>query len=133
MNDLPPTLRLALYRHLVNSSQEFESLHLEEIRAFAKLRKLSTSASQLTKAEKSDLTNKTTLVDSEGVKDKWLNLKKQIQKATTDAGSKSKLAAFLDVDLTQLSKWLTDSDSAREPGAEYTLQMQAWVNDPKRQ
>lgn len=80
-----------------------------------------------------DLTYKSMSVQDEDVKGKWLNLKKQIQKATTDAGSKSKLAKFLGVDLTQLSKWLTDSDSAREPGAEYTLQMQSWVNDPKRQ
>ncbi|HSY20261.1 MAG TPA: helix-turn-helix transcriptional regulator [Candidatus Acidoferrales bacterium] len=80
-----------------------------------------------------DLTNATSSANVQGVKGEWPKLKKRIQQATSDSGSKSMLAKFLGVDLTQLSKWLTDSDSAREPGAEYTLQMQAWVTDPKRQ
>ena len=79
------------------------------------------------------LTDKTSDDKTVGVKSEWFKLKKKIQAATADAGGKSKLADFLRVDLTQLSKWLTDSDSAREPGADYTLRMQAWVNDPKRQ
>lgn len=82
---------------------------------------------------KSCLTDKTTSDKTDGVKSEWFKLKKKIQAVTANAGSKSKLADFLCVDLTQLSKWLTDSDSAREPGADYTLRMQAWVNDPKRQ
>lgn len=85
------------------------------------------------KTENQNLTNAATQLESALVTGRWLNLKKQIQTATADVGSKSKLAKFLGVDLTQLSKWLTDSNSAREPGAEYTLQMQAWVNDLKRQ
>jgi hypothetical protein len=80
-----------------------------------------------------ELTNTTISDKSDGVKSKWFKLKKKIQAATADAGAKSKLANFLRVDLTQLSKWLTDSDSAREPGADYTLRMLSWVNDPKRQ
>ncbi|HAO80204.1 MAG TPA: hypothetical protein DCQ92_14795, partial [Verrucomicrobia subdivision 3 bacterium] len=84
-------------------------------------------------SEELNLTNAAISDKGDGVKSEWLKLKKKIQAVTANAGSKSKLADFLCVDLTQLSKWLTDSDSAREPGADYTLRMQAWVNDPKRQ
>jgi len=83
--------------------------------------------------EKKELTDKATSGSSDGVNGEWLKLKKQIQQATADTGKKTALAKFLRVDLTQLSKWLTDSDSAREPGAGYTLRMQAWVNRQKRQ
>ncbi len=63
-----------------------------------------------------------------------LKLKKELQNATTDSGSRSKLANYLSVDLTQLSKWLTDADSAREPGAEYTLKDKLhWVKQNGRQ
>ena len=80
-----------------------------------------------------DLTDKATSDKTESVQGEWSKLKKRIQAATAKGGSKSKLASFLGVELAQLSKWLTDSNSQREPGAEYTLQMQAWVADPKRQ
>jgi hypothetical protein len=79
------------------------------------------------------LTDAATSDRSDGVKSEWLKLKNRIQEATADAGSKSKLADFLRVDLTQLSKWLTDSDSAREPGADYTLQLLKWVEQQERQ
>jgi transcriptional regulator with XRE-family HTH domain len=82
---------------------------------------------------KQDLTDAATSDKPSGVKSEWFKLKKKIQAATAEAGGKSKLADFLRVDLTQLSKWLTDSDSAREPGADYTLKMLSWVSDPKRQ
>ena len=87
----------------------------------------------LAEAKKEDLTETATSDKTESVQGEWPKLKKRIQAATAEAGSKSKLASFLGVELAQLSKWLTDSDSKREPGAEYTLQMQAWVTDPKRQ
>lgn len=63
----------------------------------------------------------------------WHRLKARIQKATENPGGKSMLAKFLGVDLTQLSKWLTDSPkSAREPGADYTLKMLQWVEAQER-
>ena len=62
-----------------------------------------------------------------GVKNQWPALKRRLQKATAEAGLKSKLADFLRVDLTRVSQWLTDAKSAREPGAEYALQMLHWV------
>jgi transcriptional regulator with XRE-family HTH domain len=82
--------------------------------------------------KKEELTDTATYDKTLVVKSEWLKLKKTIQEETAGAGGKSALAKRLRVDLTQLSKWLTDSDSAREPGADYTLKMQAWVNDPKR-
>ena len=37
------------------------------------------------------------------------------------------------LDLSRVSQWLSDSKKTkREPGAEYALLMQAWLNDPKR-
>lgn len=82
--------------------------------------------------ENSFLTDKASGDKVGSVKGEWLKLKKQIQQATSDSGSKSKLAKSVRVDLTQLSKWLTDSDSAREPGAEYTLRMLHWVKQHER-
>ena len=82
---------------------------------------------------KYNLSNKATSAKNEGVKNQWQELKRRIQKAVSKPGSKSTLAKFLGVDLTQLSKWLTDSKAAREPGAEYTLQMLRWVTEQERQ
>lgn len=68
-------------------------------------------------------------------KDLWPALKKQLQHATAEtAGAKTALAAFLEVELSRVSQWLSDSPkTAREPGAEYALLMQAWLKNPKRQ
>ena len=69
-----------------------------------------------------------------GVQNQWYRLKQRIQKVTESPGGKSALAKFLGVDLTQLSKWLTDSKkSAREPGADYTLKMLQWVQERESQ
>ena len=62
----------------------------------------------------------------------WPALKKKLQKATEAIGAKPALAKALNVDPTQISQWLSDSKSAREPGGDYALRMQAWLNDPKR-
>ncbi len=82
---------------------------------------------------KTDLTNKTTHEIFEPVKNQWQMLKKRIQKAASRPGAKSKLAKFLKIDLSQLSKYLSDAKkSAREPGADYTLQMLQWVEQQER-
>jgi transcriptional regulator with XRE-family HTH domain len=79
------------------------------------------------------LTDKATSAKDEAVQNQWHRLKARIQKATENPGGKSMLAKFLGVDLTQLSKWLTDSQkSAREPGADYTLKMLQWVEAQER-
>jgi transcriptional regulator with XRE-family HTH domain len=75
------------------------------------------------------LTEKATSVLNTDVQNQWHRLKQRIQKVAGRPGGKSALAKFLGVDLTQLSKWLTDSQSAREPGADYTLKMLHWVKE----
>ncbi len=76
------------------------------------------------------LTDKATPAKSEAVDNQWYRLKLRIQRITESPGGKSALAKYLGVDLTQLSKWLTDSKkSAREPGADYTLKMLQWVQE----
>lgn len=84
-------------------------------------------------AGKKHLTHPTTSAKTEFVQDQWHRLKARINKATDKPGSKSALAKFLGVDLTQLSKWLTDSKMAREPGADYTLKMLHWVQERESQ
>ena len=66
------------------------------------------------------------------VKAQWPLLKSRLQKSTQIAGSKTKLAKFLGVKLASVSQWLTDSESAREPGAETTLRMLRWVEQQER-
>jgi transcriptional regulator with XRE-family HTH domain len=81
---------------------------------------------------KIDLTYSSGSVYSAAMNAHWPALKKRLRQATAQIGAKSVLAKILNVDPTQISQWLSDSKSAREPGAEYALQMQAWLNDPKR-
>lgn len=78
-------------------------------------------------APKNDLTETLTQPIVEVVKPLWPALKKRLQSATAETGKKSELANFLKLDLTRVSQWLTDGKSAREPGAEYALQMLHWV------
>ena len=66
------------------------------------------------------------------VKNQWPELKRRLQETTAKAGQKSKLADFLRMDLTRVSQWLTPAKSAREPGAEYALQMLRWVEQQER-
>ena len=75
-----------------------------------------------------NLTKTATNPNLDGVKSLWPALKRQLQSATAATGKKSELAKFLKVDLTRVSQWLTDKKTAREPGAEYALQMQRWVS-----
>ncbi|MBE0545167.1 MAG: hypothetical protein IH623_27840 [Verrucomicrobia bacterium] len=70
--------------------------------------------------------------DDVKVKPQWPELKRRLQKATAAIGAKTTLAKVLDVDPTQISQWLSESKSAREPGAEYTLQMLRWVELQER-
>jgi len=78
------------------------------------------------------LTDSATSRKTSDVKPKalWLALKKKLQ-TKTEATGRTALAAFLGVELSRVSQWLSESKSAREPGAEYALLMQAWLNDPR--
>lgn len=81
----------------------------------------------------SDLTESSGSVTTGDVKAQWPELKKRLRAATAAIGAKSKLAEFLKVDPTQVSQWLSKSKSAREPGAEYALQMLRWCEQQERQ
>jgi len=61
-------------------------------------------------------------------------LKARLQKATQATGSKTRLAEFLGVKLSNVSLWLMDDSrkSAREPGAETALRMLRWVEQQER-
>ncbi|HEV2329378.1 MAG TPA: hypothetical protein VGY56_11385 [Verrucomicrobiae bacterium] len=88
---------------------------------------------EIRNVRKKMLTETTTRALNTGVRNQWHRLKQRIQEATGSPGGKSALAKFLGVDLTQLSKWLTNSKSAREPGADYTLKMLQWVQERESQ
>ena len=82
---------------------------------------------------KKDFTKTATQSSIADVNSLWPALKQRLQTATAKTGKKSELAKFLKVDLTRVSQWLTNKKSAREPGAEYTLQMLHWVEQQERQ
>jgi transcriptional regulator with XRE-family HTH domain len=83
--------------------------------------------------QRKQLTEPSSPVSNEPVKAQWLHLKKKLQKETASPGAKTSLAKFIGVsaDLTRISQWLSDSKSAREPGAEYALRMQYWLEHPE--
>lgn len=62
----------------------------------------------------------------------WPELKKRLQKATEEIGAKPALAKVLNVDPTQISQWLSESKSAREPGGDYALRLLKWVELQER-
>jgi len=80
-----------------------------------------------TNSQNKGLTKWQTCESIPDVKNLWPELKLRLKSVTKKAGKKSELANFLKVDLTMVSRWLSDKDSTREPGAEYTLRMLKWV------
>lgn len=81
--------------------------------------------------KKNHLTEVNASVKPAEVKAQWPILKKRLQEATAAAGTKTKLAEFLGVQLASVSQWLTDSKNAREPGAETALRMLRWIEAQK--
>lgn len=71
-------------------------------------------------------------VNDAEVKPQWPLLKKKLQRETSSAGAKSALADFLGVKIGSVSQWLSESKSQRQPGAEITLRMIKWLEDPDR-
>lgn len=67
------------------------------------------------------------------MKARWPALKKRLQTETAAPGARASLAKYVGVadDLTRISQWLSDSDNAREPKAEYALRMKEWLENPK--
>lgn len=83
-------------------------------------------AAETEKAKNSKLTNVSSHANLESV-NQWQALKRRIRKVAAGPGEKSALTKYLGVELTQLSRWLSDSDSAPEPGADKALKMLLWV------
>jgi len=78
------------------------------------------------------LTDINASVKQSEVKARWPLLKKRLQRETAAPGGKSRLAKFLKVkSVASVSQWLTDSENAREPGAETALQMLYWLEHPE--
>ena len=87
-------------------------------------------------ARKKELTKASHLIESGGdmkTEPQWPVLKMRLQKAMEQTGARAALVKVLKVDPTQISQWLSDSKSAREPGGEYTLQLLKWVELQERQ
>ena len=82
--------------------------------------------------QKEELTDVNDSVKPSDVKAQWPILKKRLQEATAEPGLKTAMARFLKVkNLASVSQWLTDSDNAREPGAEIALKMLYWLEHPE--
>jgi transcriptional regulator with XRE-family HTH domain len=64
------------------------------------------------------------------VKSQLKNLLADLNRLTSEPGTKTKLADFLGAPLTSVSRWLSGE---REPGGETTLQMLRWVQEQERQ
>lgn len=68
--------------------------------------------------------------NNEAVKARLPTLIKRLNEATTERGTKTALAKFMDVPLSKVSQWLS---GAHEPGGETTLQLLHWVEQQERQ
>lgn len=132
VSTIPPDLYQAFYRDTMAACQEFYRVNSKRIETWESLQKKEATPSWIIQTQKTHLTDTSGSASNAGMKAQWPELKKQLRQATAQIGAKSTLAKFLKVDPTQISQWLSDSKSAREPGAEYALQMQAWLNDPNR-
>jgi hypothetical protein len=56
----------------------------------------------------------------------------RVRKLTAKSGMKTALARFLDVNLSQLSEWLSEEETARKPSGEYALRMLLWVQQQEQ-
>lgn len=136
VNTLPPTLRMAFYRHIITAFYEFEKRHLEEITAFTKHRKPATPPNESVKVEKIVLTDAETSEKLAAVNHPLKKLLADLNQATSAPGQMSVLAKYLgektgaNVPLASVSRWLSGK---REPSGEITLWMREWVTDSKRQ
>jgi transcriptional regulator with XRE-family HTH domain len=130
----------ALKEHLLRQSSPPDQRTLDEIqelKSFSDALKKNVVFREKVKdhmdVENNDLTKRPSSPSIAGVQNLWQSLKQRLQLATSETGKKSELAKFLKVDLSLVSRWLSDKKSAREPGAEYTLLMLHWVEHQKRQ
>ena len=106
--EAPPEIRPLALEHVARSLREFVDVHGK--------RKL--------------LTNITYSGNLSSVKSTMANLLDRLNKATSQRGTKSKLAKVMGVPLANISQWLS---GAREPGGETTLRLLHWVEQQERQ
>lgn len=125
LNSLPPHLYQPFYNSFLKLLDSFKNDHSKALRNFKNV-----------VTEAVAVENELTYIPDNGntpsVKAQWPLLKKRLQKATEATGRKTRLAEFLGVKLSNVSQWLTDHESAREPGAETALQMLNWVEQQER-
>ncbi len=109
--------------------QLWDSLRLHYLRCAAEIA-LALQRGEINHLTKTSYSNK---ADADvKISPQWPALKKRLKKATEEVGLKPALAKALGVDPTQISQWLSDSKSSREPGGEYALQMLRWVEQRER-
>jgi transcriptional regulator with XRE-family HTH domain len=123
---LPSEFHWNFFAHISRSARDFVAMNQVKITELNAHRAIPAKLSP-----KKDLTYLATSGIPPAVKNQWPMLKRQVQETTADAGAKSRLAKFLGVDLTRVSRWLADSKTAPEPGAEFALRMQFWVEHPE--
>lgn len=130
---LPLDLYQPVYSDFIRFLTEFEKSNSKRIEEWKATPKKVARPNWASEIESSHLADTSAQANNDAVKSLWPALKKRLQAATAKSGSKSMLAKLLNVDPTQISQWLSDSKSAREPGGEYALQMLHWVEQDERQ
>lgn len=117
---IPPHLYDDYFRELMSVSSDFFQRHRREFESGEWPPPVVVGANE----EKKLLTNVTEYAKHATVKSEMANLLKRLQKATSQRGTKSKLAKLLGVPLANVSQWLSGE---REPGGETTLRLLRWV------
>lgn len=128
---LPPDLQIEYANSIIEADAKFQKKFGRRIATLlppARRKEAEDSESPA----KQTLTHVTASGNTSDVKAQWPLLKRRLQTVTSLTGNKSRLAEFLGVKLSNVSQWLTDHESAREPGAETALRMLKWVEQQER-
>ncbi len=134
LNQLPDDLRLKYGNALLKATESFELKHSKRIAQTQSPaeRKFLVDTGGLKENALTETSKASKLVGEVKIAPQWPTLKKRLQKATREIGAKPALAKILNVDPTQISQWLSESQSAREPGGDYALRMLKWVELQER-
>ena len=121
-SSLPERLRAAFDESLKGAVREFG-----ELKKAGKLSQINLESPEI--KARNELTEISASVKSLDMST-WRELKTELKKATKPRGQMSAMADYLGVSLATVSLWLSDSRSAREPGANYALRMMAFLRLP---
>jgi transcriptional regulator with XRE-family HTH domain len=121
LKSIPPHLLQSFYAQIANAWRDFVGVNIIEIHEWEGLQpdppeKLLTGSSLKSKYK--------------GVKSEIQKLIEQVRRKASKLGGKSALAKELDVAPARISEWLSGK---KEPGGEYTLMLQRWVEQQERQ